>query len=307
MLPDIENTNNASSSLQNTGAVIVTYYPVIESLYLLIESISKTCSYCVVIDNTPVENNNELLQLENRFSNLKVICLQSNAGVARAQNIGINYLYNRCSFFIFFDQDSVPSKGMIEHLYTQFNELVIKGYRPGAIGPQIINKASGTPYVARIKKGTYLPGKTKLKEMSQLMSSGTFLSRESWQTIGLLEEQLFIDGVDMEWCWRGRKKNGLRFFVSEEVFLYHSIGEDRKLLGLFRIKAPTAERCYYLYRNYLYLIRRSYVPFYWKFSSGIKYILKLLLFPLLLHPRKKYLFNILRGIRAGCSTAIDIK
>jgi len=84
LLPDIENTNNASSSLQNTGAVIVTYYPVIESLYLLIESISKTCSYCVVIDNTPVENNNELLQLENRFSNLKIICLHGNAGVAKA-------------------------------------------------------------------------------------------------------------------------------------------------------------------------------------------------------------------------------
>lgn len=279
--------------------MIVTYYPVIENLQLLIENINNACSYCVVIDNTPVENNNELLQLENRFSNLKVICLQSNAGVAKAQNIGINYLYNSCSFFIFFDQDSIPCNGMIERLYKKFNELVGKGYQPGAIGPQVINKTSGTPYVARIKKGTYLPGETKLKEMPQIMSSGCLFSKESWQKIGSLDEDLFIDGVDLEWCWRGRKKNGYRFFVLEDTCLYHSIGEDKKLLGVFKIKAPTPERCYYLYRNYFYLIKRPYVPFYWKLLSGIKYAIKLILFPLLLRPGKKYLYNILRGIKAG--------
>lgn len=255
--------------------------------------------HCVIVDNTPEEHNDELSQFEGFFSNLKVIRLQKNLGIAKAQNLGVDCLRDHCSFFILFDQDSAPASGMIEALHNKFNELVMKGYKPGAVGPLIINKVTRQPYVARVKSGTYLKDEVRIKEMPQLMSSGTFFSKESWQTIGPLDENLFIDGVDLEWCWRGRKKNGYRFFVLDDTCLYHSIGEDKKLLGVFKIKAPAPERCYYLYRNYFYLIKRSYVPLYWKLSSGIKYIIKLLLFPLLLRPGKKYLSNIWRGIGAG--------
>jgi len=301
-----ENTNN-SFQLQDTGAVIVTFYPCITSLHSLAQLVSANCIHCVIVDNTPVEHNDELFQLESDFPNLKIIRLQKNLGIAKAQNIGVNYLCSHCSFFIFFDQDSLPGEGMIEALHKRFNELVSKGYLPGAIGPQVINKVSNKPYIGRIKKGTYLKDEPGVKEMPQLMSSGTFFSKDSWQAIGPLDENLFIDGVDLEWCWRGRKQKGLRFFVLENALLYHSIGEDKKLLGLFKIKAPTPERCYYLYRNYCYLVKRSYVPFYWKFSSGIKYMFKFFLFPLLLHPRKKYLFNILRGIKAGLIPIVTTK
>jgi rhamnosyltransferase len=39
------------------------------------------------------------------------------------------------------------------------------------------------------------------------LSSGFFYSREVIEKIGLKNEDLFIDLVDWEWCWRARSKD----------------------------------------------------------------------------------------------------
>ena len=55
-----------------------------------------------------------------------------------------------------------------------------------------------------------------LTEVNELMSSTSLIPIEMFSKVGLLEETLFIDGVDHEWCWRAKKIENLRFFCFRE-------------------------------------------------------------------------------------------
>jgi len=281
---------------KETGAIIVTHFPSIANVQLLLEVVVPACAYCVIVDNTPGANT-QLSRLGKDFPALVILAQKTNLGIARAQNIGVQYLFSRCKYFVFFDQDSLPVKNIISHLYNGFTYLLRNGYQAGAVGPLVINKSTGKPYSKPAGSKNYI--EDKVREVPVLTSSGTFFSRESWAMIGPMEEALFIDGVDLEWCWRGKYFNRLRFFMLEDISITHEVGTHKSFAGMFSIKAPTPERCYYLYRNYFSLAGRSYVPLYWKLSSGCKYVVKFFLFPLVLKPAKKYMQQMLRGLRDG--------
>lgn len=102
-----------------------------------------------------------------------------------------------------------------------------------------------------------------------VMMSGNLLNINFSLCCGGFNEQLFIDGVDIEFC-RRLKSKGFKIHVCCQSFLKHKLG-DAKAVKIFGYKTITtnhnAIRLYYIYRNYLFLISKV------KSSNGIRFLL----------------------------------
>ena len=98
-----------------------------------------------------------------------------------------------------------------------------------------------------------------------------------FRDVGMMEDRLFIDLVDHEWCWRCGSY-GYSIYMTHEVELNHKVGEKTKhFLGLqFIVSAP--QRYYFKYRNALWLIKRDYVPTKWKFKTVLRIVVEYLVF-----------------------------
>ena len=280
--------------------IMITYYNPDNGAVKQLESIFNKVDKICIVDNSSPSVSEKNKQMIASFDNIEYIPLNENRGIGAAQNIGAAYLFEIVDHLIFLDQDSLPASDMVDQLTSSLNVLQNGGIKVGGIGPQAINKWTKEPYKAKIRKGSYVLSGEKILEVSEIISSGTIVSKQIWQEVGGIDEALFIDGVDHEWCWRATAKGGYRFFINENAHLEHSLGEgDKKILGIFSLKVPSPIRCYYQYRNYFILSRRSYVPLYWKFMNGIKYSFKMICYPLFLSEKRAYIKYIVKGIKEG--------
>jgi len=285
------NTNKSAS-------VIVLYQPDWDLLDQVVDAISEQSQETLVIDNSPVDNEMLFKARFERFDHIRYRWLGGNFGIAYAQNRGIEDAKALgCAFVIFFDQDSIPDKTMVESLKDKFLFLEQQGIQVGIVGPRASSRATDQPYKAKFATGKdVFSGVT---EIQQLISSGSLIKVSTFDEVGLFEERLFIDIVDFEWCWRAHYVHGFKHFIIEDTVLSHMFGEkEQRVLG-FRITVPTAFRIYYQFRNYVVLLRRKYVPLYWKVSNGVKLSVKFVLFPVICDNKSEYLRRSIAGIREG--------
>lgn len=96
----------------------------------------------------------------------------------------------------------------------------------------------------------------------QLITSGTLLNLSLFTKIGDFDENLFIDSVDHDYSIRVLQ-HGYKMIKFPHIHLSHSIGKLEKrssVKTLFLIKKlkriHTPVRCYYMYRNLLYLQKK---------------------------------------------------
>ena len=74
-----------------------------------------------------------------------------------------------------------------------------------------------------------------------------------------MNEALFIDYVDTEWCLRCARA-GISVTVDPRVRMTHSIGDSMIELPGFRVPVHSPERRYYRVRNAFLLLRYTHVP-----------------------------------------------
>lgn len=274
------------------GCIIVLYNPNIEILKKNIAAVKSQVTEIWIGDNSP----NKLPSLD--LANGIYQFFEGNRGIAAAQNVGLHYFFKRNFDFIFFlDQDSIVEANMVQNLLNSYSLLLSKRIKVGGIGPRAINRQSNKAYVGKVKKGVKIT--SDITEVTEIISSASLIPVDAFKSVGLMESELFIDGVDHEWCWRARKLGEYRFFISERTHLSHQLGEGDKFFIIRKIAIPTPFRTYYQFRNYFNLLRRNYVPLYWKFANGFKYIIKSVYFPIFIAPRTAYFKNISKGIFAG--------
>lgn len=224
--------------------------------------------------------------------------MPGNIGIAAAQNCGVKYaIENDFKYLFFLDQDSISPANIINELLLKYYYLSSSSITVGAVGPRAFNRCENKEYRGSLKKGKKI--NDEITEVSELISSASLIAVSNFEKVGLMDEKLFIDGVDHEWCWRAKLKMGGRFFIVETMKLSHHLGEGDRYFLWKKVPIPTSFRTYYQYRNYFILLRRSYVPFYWKVTNGIKYMIKLFYYPLCISPRFLYLKNMWKGIRDG--------
>ena len=274
----------------NCGIVIVLFHPDIDHVQSIVDEFSMAKWPVVIVDNSP----------ESVCFTLPPTCkylhFPTNVGIAKAQNIGLNFLFsNGSTHAILLDQDSVFSLEMGASLLAQFCQLE-KSYNIAALGPSILCQFSHQVVDGKLQKGQFI--NSHVKEVKQIIASGMVLSKYAFTTVGEKEAALFIDGVDHEWCWRARKY-GLQVFQSLSVCMPHRQGDDRiKICGVtFKQGAPV--RLYYQMRNLMLLARRNYVPLYWKcrhlLAIPLRYLVNRFYFP---HGKKRGDF-MLKGLRDG--------
>ena len=282
-----------------TLCILVLYKPTPSLLGQVVEAIIHQVDKIWISDNTP-GGYDGISAITNK-NNGKIVYseMNGNIGIAAAQNAGIKYAVdNEYDFVYFLDQDSISAEGIAKGLVDGYKLLSGKGVKIGGVGPLPINRITGKDYPIDII-GRPFNDNVNIFEARDLMNSASLINVDLFREVGMMDEFLFIDGVDYELCWRATSNAQYRFFILQSIKLSHQLGEgDKRLMGA-PVKISTPFRTYYQFRNYFILLCRGYVPVTWKIKNGIKYLCKYFYFPLFCKPRIEYLKNINRGIIDG--------
>jgi rhamnosyltransferase len=281
---------------QNIGLVFVVFHPQPDEIEKICKISKKYTG--VIVDNTPSSTYDNYTQ----NSNIKYLRLGKNEGIAKAQNIGIKYLYKdpAIQYIILFDQDSefdidLPLRLAQEHnRISQFKNLA-------ALGPLIIQKETKQIYRSvlhqekNIEKG--------FQQKDEIIASGCCVPMKVYQEVGLLDENLFIDFVDCEWCFRAESK-GYICGITHNIHMNHKVGINQKHIGKHTIIISAPFRYYYQYRNLILLDFKSYVPFRFKIFKTAKALIRLIYFPLLIKNGTVIWKQMIKGIGAGIKQLI---
>lgn len=172
-----------------------------------------------------------------------------NAGIRRALELGADYILN-------LDQDSVLEDGYIASLLATFR-AARKPTRLGVVLTDCVNGAASIP-------PAFSPEGFGLVEEG--IQSGMLVSADCLRDVGLMEERLFIDCVDIEFCLRVRE-HGWRIAVAPGSNIIHSLGHQEPLrpFGVQRFMdgVPATYqyhppfRQYYITRNNIDLFLRN--------------------------------------------------
>lgn len=98
------------------------------------------------------------------------------------------------------------------------------------------------------------------KEVPLVITSGSIINLPILQKMGSFDENLFIDEVDSEYCYRARL-SGYKILECAAIYLHHLLGEMKMGRSLKsgkysprRLHAPI--RLYYMVRNYFYVLHK---------------------------------------------------
>lgn len=292
---------------RNVCAVVVTFRYAYTDLVELIAALHAEVGRVVIVDNNDQPDTPSIAALGQRFERCTVIENHRNAGLAAGFNQGIgDALEAGFPWVILFDQDSRPAPGMLDRLASWRDRHCTAEARIAAIGPAIHDARAGQPlpFVRFGWRGALKlppdPRDERGVDADMLISSGCMIDAHALRTLGAMDERLFIDNIDMEWCFRARAA-GYRVVGVGAARLDHRLGDQLRRLPLVRravlIHSPI--RQYYIMRNRIWLYRRGYVPGAWKLWDLPHLLFKLGYFPLFVAPRLEHLRMMLRGLRDG--------
>ena len=284
-------------------AVFVCFYPDFELFRSALLALSGQVGKIVVV------NNGADAQIEQWLNGNDVVHLnyQKNLGVATAHNKGIEWAASHdFKYVMLMDQDSVASPNMVATMAASARQLELDGIKYAAIGPKIVSMKTGDPHpIIRLglisNTRPYDDAMNKAMDVDILISSGTLIPLEVINEIGNMNEGLFIDNVDIEWCFRAKYK-GYKLYIEPNAVLRHNLGDSTKkilLLGNMPMVLHKPIRLYYMMRNRIRLYSLVHTPTIWIVHDFFRVIAKFLIFSLLISPRKANAAMMLRGIADG--------
>lgn len=240
--------------------MIVTYEPNPELFIRHLARNIDSSSHIIIVDNSYSSSS---ISFVKSLSGNHTTIVQNfeNIGIAQAQNIGFKIFFDmQEEYLIQLDQDSSISNSSLQ--------TMLDFYRLNAIS---LNLAGVGPGKANSKE----------RQVREIKSAGLLLHKSIISKVGPMQSDLFIDLVDYEWCWRASKKFGLNFYQIP-CELYHQLGEDIVVLGLFRMSIPSPIRHYYQFRNALRLIFKLQAPLPWAILRLVIIPFKLVVYPMIL-------------------------
>lgn len=195
---------------------------------------------------------------------------------------------------------------MMDRLLAASNSLQAAGVRVAAVAPVYVDRVTGTRSgFVRLGcldyKKQFVTSDQGPVEADFVISSGSLIPMGALEEIGLIDEDLFIDHVDTEWCLRALSK-GFKLFGIPSAQMFHSLGNRRKRVWVLRwrnVPYHSPFRYYYILRNGLLLQRRSYIPLKWKTAELFRALRMLLFYGLFGSERSECLKAMLWGVADG--------
>lgn len=256
------------------AAVVVLFHPNRENIRTLVDRLSPQVSTIYLMDNTfPADTDFEVFLSNIQSPSVRYKKLGKNGGIAWAQNQGVTWAESEGhDHVVFFDQDSLPDSKMISYLQSAMDELVAKGRRVAAVGPtwlDIKTKRYASAIVTNPFKASRTPVTPESKEFLKvdiLISSGSLVAIEAFKKIGPINEDIFIDGADVEWSLRA-KHLGFESYLIPQAVLQHSMGDHVVKVGGRSLILHSPIRNYYNIRNTCYLLTQGHIDVFWKIKK----------------------------------------
>ncbi|MBD2445885.1 glycosyltransferase [Nostoc sp. FACHB-152] len=267
--------------------VCVTAYEDPEAVASFISAIknqSTPVEKILIVDNS--NDKKVCLQPSVNNSNLEVIYSPENLGVSGSLKIAYKRLFSyKYDFLWTFDQDSIPAFSCLENLLKVYREVSQNNYKVGIIAPLSIdlrnnNIIEGANFVKDHFAGCQHQQK-KLYECDAPITSGTLISLTTAKTISIPREDLFIDGIDLDYGLR-LKQAGYHNFIVTDAIMHHNFGHPSEIKFINRnllVQKYPPIRHYYICRNHTYLETR-YAQGLYKVTSSLKRI-KYLIFTII--------------------------
>ncbi|MDG3086940.1 glycosyltransferase family 2 protein [Vibrio hannami] len=287
-------------------SIIVTFQPELSSVEQLLTACQSHGNNVIVVDNGS-ENAEELAEVCQSFEYVNFIRLGDNLGIATAQNIAIKQLRtDKDDLIVFFDQDSSIGSDYLMAVEQTYQKLENEFGREVIIGPRFYNRVSQFEYpVIKLNKlgrrrKLYPSQFTHPIEASCIISSGMAVKKKILDQVGLMEESLFIDYVDTEWCLRA-KHLGILILVAPQLVMEHEIGSNNLKFLKWRVPVHSSARRYYRIRNSFILTNYSYIPKLTSFREVVFSIVHQVFLIAFTDEKKGHLKSLIRGVRDGIS------
>lgn len=249
----------------------------------------------VVVDNTPEPERYDF------NDKVTLITLNDNVGIAKALNLGIEEVKHRgYQYCLLLDQDSVPSNELIQSLLNFYHDHPCDDI--AVVAPCYHDKAMGAnaPFIKqhRFKKERIEATGSKPIDASFVISSASLINLSCYDVIGPMNEELFIDHVDIEWGFRANSLNyrvvGLPWLKME-----HEIGGEPVIFFGKKFVNHSAIRHYYYLRNVFMLLRLKHIPTYYKLVEVFKLIPRLVIYSTVTNNRLDHFKHMVKGIYHG--------
>lgn len=297
-------TNAPVACADDVCAVVVTYHPEPGVLPAVLTRVSGQVGRTLLIDNATRDP---------AFDQLLRGALPENLVVLRNfENEGLGAAFNRAArwagehgyrYLLLLDQDSDVAADMVGRLLEAHVRLSQDG-AVAAVGPCFVDARTGqvAPF---IRIGFPLNRKLvcavdAVVECDFLISSGSLIPLSVLAAVGGMDESLFIDNVDIEWCFRASRL-GYRLHGVGSARMTHRIGDRVQALplGLGEVIVHSPPRLYYMMRNRVLLYRRRETPRIWIAQDVPRLLLKFLRLSLFIGPRARNARAMLVGARDG--------
>lgn len=226
----------------NIAGVVILYNPE-EGLVLRINSYKNGLKKLMIIDNSEIEANSEFLKSWSK-EGIQYIYDNNNAGIAQRLNqaaqIAITENYD---WLLTMDQDSYFKNEEFTYYLNCLN-IYNEKEKVAQFGVSYEKTTTGEPSCLS-------------KKVSKLITSGSIINIKTYNEVGKFDENLFIDGVDTEYCLRANIKGyfNVQYYT---IQLQHSIGSQSYHRSFKNFKKTSRSlhspvRLYYMTRNFLYI------------------------------------------------------
>ncbi|GKS68189.1 dTDP-rhamnosyl transferase RfbF [Nitrosomonas sp. PY1] len=289
--------------------IIVTYNPDDCTLCSTIKTLASQVETIVIVDNasnTSIESSLHTLT-ETEINKVKLLALKQNYGLGAAYNHGIALaLQLKAKFVLLLDHDSIPQHDMLERLHNAFISLEKEGKLIAAVGPRYYSPGTTniSEFIRITSKGlerVTCAHSYEYVHVSFLISSGSLISLNALNIIGNMDETLFIDHIDTEWCLRAQSK-GFEIYGICNAMMFHTLG-DRQIRVWWKrwrsISCHQPFRYYYMFRNSVLLWRRTNIPKTWKNADRLRIFYLLFFFSIFSPNRVVNLKMMIKGITHG--------
>lgn len=254
-----------------TKAAVVILYKPTEKYINNILTYNNFFDKIYIIDNSFEDNSN----LVSKINNGMYVSNKKNLGIAKALNIGCQLAFkDGFEWCMTMDQDSFWKIEDLEN-YFKYIKNNIYDKKNISFAPNTERTDEKLSIYSELKRKVFKIKNNELinnkknntENVLKVICSGNFFNLSIWNDIGKFNEDLFIDEVDFDFCYR-LKRNNFNIIQFNFIKLNHNYGDNIKTIFPKLIKHD-GYRIYYIIRNML-ITKKNYPEYTENYNKILK-------------------------------------